>query len=252
MAYSKVHSRHELGNLVFYEAGNRQRWLDAIGPNAIVFKEDFAADILDNWTGTAVAGTTGVSSYDAEGGAILLYTAGSDNDGYQLQKLEGFKAIDDCPIYFGARWKITGMAGGASAGVLLGLANIDATLLAAEPDDGIFFHSGSAEAGLNFALATGGTSTDIEALAAVVAETWYIDEFYWDGDTIVKGWHNGAYIGSQAKALMDQTQTLTTTRVTNLAGVAGASITIQMECWLSTGTNTANKGHVNGVVVGSR
>jgi len=205
MAYSKVHSRHELGNLVFYDGQYRQRWLDVIGPNAVKFIEDFGGDILDNWTGTAVAGTTSVTSYDAEGGAILLYTAGSDNDGYQIQKLEGFKAVDDCPLYFGVRWKITGMAGGASAGILMGLAPVDTTLLDT-PGDGIYFHSGSAGAALNLTLNTGGTAIDAEALAAIVADTWYVDEFYWDGDDTVKAWHDGAYVCSGSAASMDQTQ----------------------------------------------
>ena len=207
MAYSKVHSRHELGNLVFYEAGNRQRWLDAIGPTAIKFTEDFGGDILDNWTGTAYANTSSVSSYNIEGGGILLYTAGTDGDGYQIQKLEGFKPIDDCPIYFGVRWKLVGTTGAGSSSILMGLYEED-TSLTDESGDGVYFHSASAGTSLEFVMATGGTETDATALATIVVDTWYIDEFYWDGDDTVKFWHNGAYTGSGSAASMDQTATL--------------------------------------------
>ncbi len=210
MPYARMHSRYELGNLVFYDAQYQHRWIDAIGPNAIVFKEDFAGDILDNWTGTAVAGTTGVSSYDAEGGAILLYTAGSDNDSYQLQKLEGFKAIDDCPIYFGVRWKITGSTGAASSGIVMGLCDEDTTVIA-PPGDGIFFQNTSASTVLNLSLNTGGTDVDAAMLATILVDIWYVNEFYWDGVNTVKGYHNGVYTGSGSAASMDQTQTLAVT-----------------------------------------
>ena len=205
MAYSKVHSRHELGNLIFYEDGNRQRWLDAIGPNAIVFKEDFAGDITANWTGTEVDATAGVASYDAEGGAILLFGAGADGDGYQIQKLEGFKTIADCPIYFGVRWKFVGDMGPGSVSVLMGLAPIDSTLLD-HPDDGVYFSSASAVTALNLTLSIDGAETDATVLTTLVNGTWYIDEFYWDGDDTVKAWHDGAFVASGSAASMDQTQ----------------------------------------------
>ncbi|KKM84794.1 hypothetical protein LCGC14_1295530, partial [marine sediment metagenome] len=149
MAYSKVHSRHELGNLIFYEDGNRQRWLDAIGPNAIVFKEDFAGDNpADTWIDTLI-GTSSVSSYDAEGGAILLNTAGADGDGVELQKLSGFKFVDDCPIYFGARWLLHGTTGGGSSSIIMGLCNEDTDLIAST-NDGVYFDSASSGTSLNF------------------------------------------------------------------------------------------------------
>ena len=205
MAYSKLHSRHELGNLVFYDASNRQRWLDAIGPTAIVFKEDFAGDILANWTGTSLGATSGVASYDAEGGCILLFTGGTDGDGYELQKLSGFKLIADCPCYFGVRWKITGTTGGGSSSIFLGLANEDTSLIAGT-NDGVYFGSTSSSTALNFIQETGGAETSATALATIVVDTWYIDEFYWDGDDTVTAYHDGASVGTGSAASMDQTQ----------------------------------------------
>jgi len=205
MAYSKVHSRHELGNLVFYDAQYRQRWLDAIGPTAVVFKEDFAGDILANWTSTSLGATSGVASYDAEGGCILLYTGGTDGDGYELQKLSGFKLVDDCPCYFGARWKITGTTGAGSSSIFIGLAAEDTSLIAST-NDAVYFDSASAGTGLNFIMETGGAETSAVALTTIVVDTWYVNEFYWDGDDTVTAYHQGAAVATGSAASMDQTQ----------------------------------------------
>lgn len=209
MAYSKVHSRHELGNLVFYEDGNRQRWLDAIGPTAIKFLEDFAGDIprvgtASTWIATAV-NTSGVASYDAEGGCILLHGSGADGSGVEIQKLSGFKFVDDCPIYFGVRWQITGTTGAGSCSILMGLANEDTDLIT-NLSDGVYFDSASSGTSLNFIQESASSETAVEMVSTIVVDTWYIDEFYWDGDDTVKAWHNGAYIGSGSAGSMDQTQ----------------------------------------------
>ncbi len=205
MAYSKVHSRHELGNLVFWEEGNRQRWVEAIGPNVIKFIEDFAGDILANWTSTSLGATSGVASYDTEGGAILLYTGGTDGDGYELQKLSGFKFTASDPIYFGVRWKIVGTTGAGSSSIFMGLANEDTSLIAST-NDAVYFDSASSGTSLNFIIESGGTEVSVEALATIVVDTWYTDEFYWDGDDTVTAWHNGTEIGTGSAASIDQTQ----------------------------------------------
>ncbi|KKL78047.1 hypothetical protein LCGC14_2028710, partial [marine sediment metagenome] len=202
---SKVHSRHELGNLVFYDAQYRQRWLDVVGPTAIKFIEDFAGDNpADTWIDTLI-GTSSVASYDAEGGCILLNTAGADGDGVELQKLSGFKFIADCPIYFGVRWQLTGTTGAGSSSIMMGLCNEDTDLIAST-SDGVYFDSASSGTALNFIMETASAETSAEALATIVVDTWYIDEFYWDGDDTVKFWHNGIFTGSGSAASMDQTQ----------------------------------------------
>lgn len=58
--------------------------------------------------------------------------------------------------------------------------------------------------------------------------------------------------GRSHEAVNNQTQVMSTARVANLIGVAGSSITVQMACQISTGTNTTNNGGIYGMAVGSR
>ena len=198
MAYSKVHSRHELGNLVFYEEGNRQRWVDAIGPNVIKYLNDFGGDNpADTWVDTVVSagsGTSSVISVAEEGGIIRLDAAGNDNDGAQIQKLGGFMATDDDPIYFGVRWELNGAAATA-AEIIMGLCNED-TSLNAGLNDGIYFRVVDGSATLSLVTEDGTSETELTMLTTIVVDTWYTDEFYWDGAGNVKAWHNGALIGT--------------------------------------------------------
>lgn len=205
MGYARMHSRYELGNLVFWEDGYRQRWVEAIGPNVVKYINDFGGDNpAETWIDTVV-GSSGIASYDVEGGAILLYGGGADGNGAQIQKLSGFKFTANDPIYFGVRWKITGTTGAGSCSIFMGLANEDTTLIPST-NDGVYFDSASSGVALNFITESGGTEVSVEALTTIVVDTYYIDEFYWDGDDTVKFWHNGTYIGSGSAGSIDQTQ----------------------------------------------
>lgn len=214
MAFSKIHSEHRLGNLVFWEAPYRQRLVEAIGPNVIKFLEDFGSDVFSSpsattWVETKVAGTCGVASYPIEGGGVFLYSNGSDNHGYEMQKMAGFVAVDDCPIYFGVRWKLLGI-GGLSASVVLGLLDED-TSVVETPNTGIVFTIPSAAANLDFVCYSTLTGVAMTALTAVLTDTWYTNEFYWDGADQIKMWHNGAYIGAASTASIAQTSAMAIT-----------------------------------------
>ena len=203
MSYAKVHSKFELGNLVFWEEPYRQRWVEAIGPNVIKFIEDFAGDYpADSWLDTEITATAGIASYNIEGGGILLYGTGGDGDAIQLQKLSGYKACTACPIYFGTRWKLTGMAGG-SASVIIGLHDEDTDVIGS-PNTGIIFECASAATGIDLVCYSSGTGVSMTALTTIVDDTWYIDEFYWDGSNQVKLWHDGTYIGAASAGSVAQ------------------------------------------------
>lgn len=197
MAYSKVHSRHELGNLVFYEEGNRQRWVDAIGPNAIKVLEDFGA-YGQNWTESVVSagsGTSAIANVSEAGGAIMLAAAGNDNDGMQIQGINnGFLLSPDDPVYFGARWKITG-AGYGSADVIIGLCPIDTTLISGMTS-GVYFSTADAATTILFTAEKASSATTQTIIAAGVVDTYYIDEFYWNGSDTLYAWHDGTAVTS--------------------------------------------------------
>ena len=203
MAYSLVRSRHINGQLVFYDSEYLQRWVDAIGPNAIKYLNDFNSEqgtACEGWTETA-SGTSGVLSYDEDGGVLFLYTAGDDGDSIQIQKLGGYRAGVNDPLYFGVRWKITGTTGAGSCGIAMGLCIEDTAVHGpAGVSDGIYFYSGSAETTIQLRTelnSTAGTST----AGTIAVDTYYIDEFYFNGAattgaTTVQHWHDGTYIGA--------------------------------------------------------
>ena len=209
MGYASTHSRWDLGQLIFYDSQYMHRWLDVIGGRSVKFVEDFAADYTATSTGTWIytaSGTAAIASYNIEGGAIKWQSAGNDDDFVQIQKTPGFKFIDDCPIYFGVRWKLIGSAGG-SASIIMGLHDLDTTVIAS-PNTGVIFECASAATGIDMVCYSTGTGVSTTVLATIVDGTWYTDEYYWDGDDSVKVWHNGAYIGAASAASVAQTSSM--------------------------------------------
>lgn len=58
--------------------------------------------------------------------------------------------------------------------------------------------------------------------------------------------------GFSHEAVNNQTQVMAVSRSADLIGLAGSSFTVQMECSISTGTNTSNVGRVRALVIGTR
>jgi len=206
-AYSLVRSRHVNGQLVFYDSTYLQRWVDAIGPNVVKYINDFNAEqgtALEGWTETAV-GTSGALSYDEDGGVLFLYTAGDDGDSIQIQKLGGYRAGVNDPLYFGIRWKIVGTTAGGSCGIVMGLCIEDTTVHGpAGVSDGIYFYSGSADTALSLRTELNTTAGSSNA-GTIAVDTYYVDEFYFNGAattslTTVEHWHDGTSMGKIATA----------------------------------------------------
>ena len=230
-AYSLTRSRHELGQLVFYDPDYRERWIDVIGPNAIKFIEDFGGDVAQategSWVTTFLSG--GVSSYDVVGGAIRIWGDGSVKNSVQIQKLHGFIACTACPIYFGVRWKMAPPCSATSNQIIMGLHNEDTTVCAS-PNTGIVFELATAATGLDMVCYSTGTGVTMTALTTVVANTWYVDEFYWDGVNAVNLYHDGTYIGAASAGSVAKTSAMAVTlgfyAVDGTACTAGAGVVV--------------------------
>jgi len=195
MGYSRVRSKHEQGQLVFYDSQYRQRWIDAYGPNVVKFIDDFAACLYDtSWESTVVEAGSGSSlllPYNSEGGIVKFAAAGNDNDGIQIQSAnEGFKLTANDPLYFGARWAVTGTTGFASADTVIGLCNKD-TSLTGGSSSGVFFMSVDAAATITFTASKADSATSHTIVTTGAVDTWYVDEFFWDGSSTIYCWHNG-------------------------------------------------------------
>ena len=229
-AYSLVRSRHELGQLVFYDSEYRQRWIDAIGPKVIKFLEDFGGDVAQategSWVTTFVS--AGVASFDVKGGAIRIWSDESAGNTGQIQKLHGFIACTACPIYFGVRWKLVSPCSATHQQILMGLHAEDTTALAG-PDTGIVFEIATAATGLDMVCYSTGTGVTMTALTTVATDTWYTDEFYWDGSNAVNLYHDGMYIGAASAGSVAKTSAMCITlgnySVTD-ASTAGAGLAV--------------------------
>ena len=209
---ANVNSRYENGQLIFWENQYRQRIVDAIGPNVIKYINDFGGDNpAETWIDTVVSAGTGTSviaGASETGGILTIRAAGDDNDGLQIQKLLGFVATDNDPIYFGCRWEFTG-TGAGSCDVIIGLVDQDTSAIAAATDM-IAFRTKDADTALDLVTEDNTSETELELAATIVVDTWYTNEFFFDGDPTtprVHAWHNGTYIGAST-ANIEQTNGL--------------------------------------------
>jgi len=184
-----VNSKYVNGNLVFVDAANKQRWLDAVGPNVCKFMDDFvatpfaSADTPANWTVTLVetgGAESTVALADGVGGLLLITTDAFDNDGVNMQVTkEAFKLASGKPCYFGTRLKISEAT---QSDFLVGLCITDTDLLGAMTD-GVYFRKVDGSTSVNFVLEKNSTETT-GAVHTAVADTYVILEFYFDGTNV--------------------------------------------------------------------
>ena len=219
MAMSLVRSRHEQGQLVFYDSSYRHRWVDAIGPNVVKFVDDFSACLVDSaWESTVVeVGTSNsiIVPYNAEGGIVLFAPAENDNDAIQIQSAnEGFKLTDNDPIYFGARWGVYGCTAAGSFEVFIGLSNKDTTLVTGGTScAGFNVTAGSNQVGFYASKAASGTTQSV--LTTLTAGVFHITEFYWNGSDTLYCWVDGAAATSHVTQIASAQSLAVSISVTN-------------------------------------
>jgi len=185
-----VNSKYVNGNLVFVDASNKQRWLDAIGPGVCKFLEDFVgtpfagADSPAGWTITLVeagAGDTTVALVSSwTGGAVVITTDANENDGANLQLLgEAFKLVSGKPLYFGTKFQASEAT---QSDFFIGLAITDTDILGGVTDS-IGFKKVDGATAIQFELNKNSTATaaNVGVLAAATSITL---EFYFDGTNV--------------------------------------------------------------------
>jgi len=193
--------------LVFYDGTLTHRWYDAIGPGVIKYLQEFACWPHDDttldpteWTDTVVevgAGTSTAVITDLAGGALLITTAGNENDGWSMQlgnaagesiKLES----SDKALYVGARFAINDAD---QTDILIGVTVTDTAVLGAVTD-GMYFRSVDESAVIYFVTEKDSVESST-ALATMTDDAYLIAEFlYLDGT--VKAYANGVEITSTA------------------------------------------------------
>lgn len=189
------------GNLVYIDkAVHRKRIVGAVGPDVFRFEHDFvqgpglsATALGDQATVTAV-GTSPVVFTDMAGGALLLTTGGTENDGLNIQFLGEAFHLASAGIrllHFHARFKISEVL---QSDFFIGLCDTDTDILASA-DDSIGFRKVDGSAAVSFVAEKGGTETTAAAFTAA-NDTFVEVEFYYDqASGTLEAFVNGTSIG---------------------------------------------------------
>jgi hypothetical protein len=139
------------GALVYYDSVYTHRWYDAFGPNVLKYLQEFVALPADDGTGdptewevTVVelgAGTSTAVVTDVAGGALLITTAGDEDDGWSMQlgavAGENVYFNGDYDTYFGAKFQVSDAT---DSDILVGLTVTDTAVLGGVTD-GMYFRS---------------------------------------------------------------------------------------------------------------
>ena len=188
--------------LVFRDSVYSHRWYDAIGGPVTKYVQDFQGYPVDNTTflptefvTTLVNASTCVPT-DAAGGAMLITTAGADNDGVKLQlgstAGESVGFAGQYPTYFGVSFQASVVT---QADCLFGVCVTDTACLDAVTD-GMYFRNVDGSALLYFVTEKDSVESQT-AVATLVAGAQITAEWYFDGTTVY-AYINGAEVCSVA------------------------------------------------------
>ena len=192
---------------VIRDASLTHRWFDAFGPNIAKYVTSFTSLPADDTTtdptefvNTVVevgAGTSTAVLADVAGGALLITTAGNENDGWSMQlgnpnSGEWCSFAAEYPTYFGVRFAINDVD---QSDVFLGLAVTDTALLGGVTD-GMYFRSVDGSAVLNFVMEKD-SAESTTAVATLADDTYITAEFLYSG-SYVYVYIDGALVASIA------------------------------------------------------
>jgi hypothetical protein len=176
--------------LVYRDATVTTRWYDAFGPSVVKYLTEFVSMAADASTGDPIdwqlnitevgAGVSTAVLTDAAGGALLITTAGDENDGWQMQLAgtagENVLLDGSYYTYFGTKLQIDDAT---QSDLLVGLCVTDTDCLGAVTD-GVYFRKIDGSTDLNCVMEKGSVE-DPSSVLTVVADTDYILEFLFDG-----------------------------------------------------------------------
>jgi len=202
--------------LVWYDDRYANRWVDAVGENVVKWELPVGVpkdDTSDDPSGlvNTEAGTNTILSSTTPGDRLIITTGGTEYNGVNLQAHgSAFKLEAGKPLYFGAK---IAMQNGAKGDYLIGLCEVDTTLLAtasahalAVTDDGVYFYQLNDATAMIFVNELGGVEGAIASGVTTGNATYHIFELYYDGSTLYV-YVDGTLVGSVASGLADQALT---------------------------------------------
>jgi hypothetical protein len=192
MAAEQVSIRN---NLVVRDSANTFRWYDAFGEHVAKYVTSFNSLPADNTTTdptefvntvVEVGGTSSAVLNDTAGGALIITTAGNEDDGWSSQlgnanTGEWVSFAAEYPTYYGVRFQINDVD---QTDCFFGLAVTDTALLGGVTD-GMYFRSVDETGVLNFVLEQD-SAESVTAVATMTDATDIIAEFlYWGSNVYV-------------------------------------------------------------------
>jgi len=207
-----ITTKHVNNALVYYDDRYDNRWIDALGENVRKYlptagppRDDTTLNLTE-WTVTEVdvgAGDTSVTSSVTAGNWALVTTAQNENDGISSMQLNGetFEFAVGRPCYFGIR---CAASDATQSDLLVGLAEIDTTLLAAHAinvaGDGAFFSKLDAVTTINANAYNGGASTAQVAVSTALDTGYHTYEIYFDGVATIYYYFDGTLVTSASSS----------------------------------------------------
>lgn len=184
------------------------RWYDAFGSGVVKYLQEFATLPSDDTTGDATeweltiteagAGDTTHVVTDRAGGALLITSAGNENDGINMQlgavAGESVKLDGNYPLYCGIKFAINDVD---QTDIFFGV-GVTNTDWSGGLTDGLYFRSEDASA-VVYLVAEKNSVESVVTAATLADDTYIILEFLFDGSTVY-AYADGALQGSIANS----------------------------------------------------
>ncbi len=161
---------------------------------------DFNTYAAGDWTvtETQAGATQALSSANGPGGVLLLTNSAADNDVNQLQRaVEAFKFTSGKQTWFRARLKVSDAT---QSDVYVGLIITDTDLVGGITD-GVYFRKDDGDAQWDIVSLMNSSGTSSTNIGTLVADTYVVLGFYYDGGTTVEAWIDGTKVATLTVAL---------------------------------------------------
>ena len=187
------------------------RAMPVLDPTKVhMYFNDFDKYDLADWTITTTEGGGGDATEaltDADGGVLVITNDVADDDLDFFQKVgESFLFEVGKKLWFKCRFKVLEVI---QMDLHIGLTVTDTSLL--DVTDGVYFKSDDGDAYLDFGVEKDDTATAATAIATLVADTYVVVGFYYDGVSSVEYSVNNVVLGSCVTTNLPDDEELTVT-----------------------------------------
>lgn len=189
----------------------------------IVDFDDFHTYAAGDWTvtETQAGATQALSSANGPGGVLLLTNSAADNDVNQIQRaVEAFKFASGKKTWFKARLKVSDAT---QSDVYVGLIITDTDLVGGITD-GVYFRKDDGDTSWDFVSLMNSSGSSQTAVGTLVADTYVVLAFYYDGGTSIEAYINGSKVATLTVAagttLVNDEELAVTLSLTNGEAVA--------------------------------